>query len=146
MSGQIRATLSVVLAATLTLTLGSCSDDKDGDKDVGVDAPAGVEASKCLQPPDITMCHRPPNIYSKILWFCDGCGYCGGGPATKACNGMNGDCREFYDSCIPETYSRCDKNATDAILGLCGDCFFREAGTIPSHCNKLVDAGLSDTK
>ena len=65
-----------------------------------------------------------------------------GGAPTKACNGFNGDCREFYDTCIPKTYTRCDQNAPDAILGLCGDCFFREAGVIPPHCNKLVDAGL----
>jgi len=145
MSGQVRATLSVLFVTTLWIALGSCSDDdKNGSKDVGRDGPV-MDAPKCLQPPDITYCHKPPNHYSQTLWFCDGCGYCGGGPPTKACNGFNGDCREFYDSCIPETYSRCDKNATDAILGLCGDCFFREAGGIPPHCNKLVDAGLTDT-
>jgi len=49
----------------------------------------------------------------------------------------------FYDSCIPKNYTRCDQHAPDNILGLCGDCFFREAGVIPPHCDKLSDAGVA---
>lgn len=128
-----------LLAVALLL---ACNGD-DVEKDQGTDAPA-TDGPICKQPPDITYCHKPPNIYSQTLWFCEGCGLCSGGPPTKACNGMNGDCREFYDTCIPKTYIRCNQDAPDSILGLCGDCFFREGGTIPDHCNKLIDAGLVD--
>jgi murein DD-endopeptidase MepM/ murein hydrolase activator NlpD len=97
------------------------------------------DSPTCSPPPDITHCQRPPNSHSQTLWYCD-CGSCGGGTPTAACNGTNGDCRIFADSCIPQTYTQCGPNAPDKILGLCGACFFNDGG-IPPHCDKLPDAG-----
>ena len=130
----------LALPLIIALAMAGCSDD-GAEKDQGSDAPP-ADSYKCHQPPDITLCHRPPNVVSATLWYCEGCGYCSAGSATAACNGFNGDCRRFYDGCVPESYTRCDASAPDTILGLCGDCFFREAGVIPPHCDKLSDAGV----
>ena len=135
-----------LVALTICGGILACNDDG-----VGSDATSSDWRSDrpyCPQPPDITYCHKPPNFYSQTLWYCASCGLCSGGPQTAACDGFNGDCRYFYDTCIPKSYTRCDKDAPDNILGYCGDCFLREAGGIPKHCDKLsVDAGpTSDSK
>lgn len=91
----------------------------------------------CRRPPGISDCDAPPNKASTKYYYCWGCN-CSGPTPVAACNGVNGDCRYFADGCYPKSYTLCDQNAPDNILGLCGYCFLREAG--PGHCDRLVEA------
>lgn len=134
--------LACALACALALAAG-CNGD--GDKPDGSVADGAADQFIGTRPPDITQCHKPPNMYSKTLYYCQCTGWLNGGPPTAACNGMTGDCRFFYDGCFPDTYTKCDQSAPDNILGLCGDCFFRDSGTIPPHCDRLSDDDLGTT-
>jgi len=98
----------------------------------------------CRRPKDLADgCLLPPNAYSKDKIYCMGCN-CAGPTSARACNTTIGDCREFYDGCFPKSYAPCDGSVNDQfLLGLCGDCFFRETGVLPAHCNHvLFDAGV----
>jgi hypothetical protein len=132
------------LGLPLALLLLGCADD-GGDTDAKPGSDLKTDSPVCgKRPPTIDDCHPPPNMYSQDLYFCNCTGYCGGGPNTAACHVQIGDCRIFYDSCVPMTYQTCDPVSVtqDYMLGgLCGDCFFREAGGIPDHCDKLSKMG-----
>lgn len=143
----LHALLCTVLS--ISLVLGGCDDGESNGNGNGGNKDGNVaDGPVCNQPPDIAQCSAPPNMFSETRYYCKCTGACGGGTFTAACNPTIGDCRFFYDDCIPRSYSRCDDNATDFVLGLCGYCFFIEAGirTEPlEDCDKLsmMDAGAT---
>jgi hypothetical protein len=125
-------------ALVLVAVLGGCSDQTTG-ADKGFKDQHTTDGYVCRRPPTIAECDAPPNGFSPDKYYCWGC-TCSGGTPVAACNGQIGDCRYFADGCYPLTYTLCDKNASQFILGLCGDCFFHEAGV--AHCNHLPDGGV----
>jgi hypothetical protein len=133
-----------LLVAVATVALFSCSDDADTDAGTVEDG-STADAPLCSQPPTIYDCEPPPNQFSDTRWYCRCYGYCFGPTPAHACDEFTNDCRTFYDGCIPETYTRCDQSASDRILGLCGMCFFTEAGVLedsPPECHHIyLDAG-----
>ncbi len=131
-----------VLALLLTMALlGGCKgEDPNKDARVG-EGTSQADNYVCKLVNSISDCDLPPNAFSKDKVYCWGCN-CAGPNPVAACNGTNGDCRFFASGCYPKTYTLCDTSAPDNILGLCGYCFFAEAG-IPSSCNHLVDAGAN---
>lgn len=126
----------LILSFVFAAACGSTENEKD--KGVSQD-----DQFVCKYPTNISFCDPPPNKASTTKWYCWGCN-CAGPTSVAACNGQTGDCRFFADGCYPTTYSLCDKNATDKILGLCGYCFFQEAG--PAQCDKLIDLGGAGAK
>jgi hypothetical protein len=138
--------MRIHLFVVMLAGLGSLScPGEDPVKDTGGTVGEGGNLDKyvCKQPPNIAEgCVLPPSGYSQDKVHCLGCN-CAGPSPVAACNGTNGDCRYFNDGCIPKSYSRCDGSATQFILGLCGYCFFREAGGVPAECNHILfDAGV----
>jgi hypothetical protein len=131
------------LSAFVIVLAVSCNGDNGSDAGNGKWDGQKVDMYDCYpdRPPTIDDCEAPPNIYSETRYYCRCRGaICGGGSPTGACNGQTNDCRYFYDSCIPQSYTACTSAAPDYILGLCGYCFFAEAG-MPDDCDKLADAG-----
>jgi hypothetical protein len=131
----------------LALVLGTLScpgeDPVKLDRSGVVGEGGNLDKYVCKQPPNIAEgCVMPPSGYSQDRIHCLGCN-CAGPSSAAACNTTNGDCRYFNDGCIPKSYSRCDGSVNDQfLLGLCGYCFFREAGGIPKECNHILfDAG-----
>lgn len=133
------------LGLPLVLLVLVCCDDDGGGSDAKPGSDFKTDGPVCGKRPATIEegCFAPPNKYSQDLYFCNCTGYCGGGFPTAACNVQIGDCRVFYDSCIPLSYARCDESVSqNYMLGaLCGFCFFREAGGIPDDCDKLSKMG-----
>jgi hypothetical protein len=126
-----------LLSTLLALLVVACTGD-DPTKDKGTPPPddSGYrDKIVCRQPDDIPDCILPDKPDKRIR--CLGCNCAGPTPAA-ACNGQNNDCRYFEDGCFPKKYTRCDQSAPYYILGLCGYCFFREAGGVPADCNKIL--------
>lgn len=139
--------LTMVFLVLFLVLPVSCNGDGDSDAGNGRwDGRADMYECWPDRPPTIEDCEAPPNIYSDERYYCRCKGaICGGGTPTGACNGQTNDCRFFYDSCIPQSYTPCTTAAPDYILGLCGHCFFTEAG-MPDDCDRLPDGGGNGTK
>ncbi len=132
----------ILVIVTLMLGALSCPGE-DPVKDQSLPAGETADQYVCRQPKDLAEgCVMPPSTYSQDKIHCLNCNCAGPAPAA-ACNGTNGDCRYFNNGCFPKSYTRCDQSAPQFILGLCGYCFFREAGGIPKDCNHILfDAGV----
>jgi hypothetical protein len=144
----MRRWLIGVVVLALSVALLGCSDDSgkpDAAGDMQLDLPT-------CKHPTLSVCEPPPNMFSTTLWSCP-CvpqNICNGGNPIAACNDSTNDCRYFVDSCYPLGYSPCDQNATDRVLGLCGACFFAEAGVrtaydpLPKVCDQMqLDSGVA---
>lgn len=143
----MRRWLMGVLVLALAVALVGCSDDGE-KKDATPTWDWQLDVGTCKRP-TLDICEPPPNMYSTTLWSCP-CvpqNICNGGNPIAACNDTTNDCRYFVDSCYPIGYSPCDQNATDRVLGLCGACFFAEAGvrgpydTLPKVCDQMQRDG-----
>lgn len=135
--------LGIVVSLLGALLSLSCPGE-DPVKDQSVPVGEAADQYVCRRPKDLAEgCVLPPSSYSKDRIHCLGCN-CSGATPTAACNTTIGDCRYFNDGCYPRNYYPCDGSVNDQfLLGLCGDCFMREAGGIPPHCNHvLFDAGV----
>ena len=127
----------------MALVFVSCNNE-DGDHDGGgkQDYGPAPDQPACKRPPNIQSCTAPGLEVCPTTVLCLGC-QCSGPNSVYACNGFTWDCRWFCTGCYPADYTLCDKNASKAILGICGYCnndsgppgkcnvAFREAGVYP---------------
>ena len=123
----------LVSLLVIGLALLSCeNDDVDHDSGGQMDYGPTPDQPLCKRPPNIQSCTSPGLGACPTTALCLGC-ECSGPNSVYACNGFTHDCRWFCTGCYPADYTLCDKNASKAILGICGYCY-ADSGP-PGKCN-----------